>query len=208
MHASRHRIAAGLSGESHADEGLPPFPRHWRNWKTVKDEAGLLLVVRPQQLELPISSQEQSTWEEEDAKEAGALLKCPKIVCMHCVHSPCSALIFHPRIAFQDGFLECPQAVGDRVYDDVDKSHHMDHKQLAFYLDGKIFKRSFSFVRRGVHVCANHHMSDALKYKRSVVIVGMRVWLSNLLAAAWLAHLGLCLGVACGHMPLRACYRT
>lgn len=36
---------------------VPQWPRHWRNWRTVTDEDGLLTVVRPQQLKLPTNTQ-------------------------------------------------------------------------------------------------------------------------------------------------------
>lgn len=59
---STYTCIAGASGvqwlqetrhSSTLDEELPPWPRHWRNWKTITDEHGLLSVVRPQQLEVP-----------------------------------------------------------------------------------------------------------------------------------------------------------
>lgn len=55
-------------------EELPPWPRHWRNWHTVRDVDGLLTVVRPQQLELPAvmeASDEEGSFADE-AQDSGA----------------------------------------------------------------------------------------------------------------------------------------
>lgn len=54
---------------------LPPLPRHWRNFVTVRDEAGRWLVVRPAQLRVAVASADGA-----DAA-AGAL------------HSPASAAL-------------------------------------------------------------------------------------------------------------------
>ena len=67
-------------------EELPPWPRHWRNWQTVRDEGGRLAVVRPQQLELPAAMEASS----EEGSLAAAEEFSGKGAAQH-AHDPCVA---------------------------------------------------------------------------------------------------------------------